>query len=265
MDTTMQTSQPVAGKIWKHVSPPLVATNGCKLMQDWASSRFEFLYHHSEWPYAKLVLANHRLRLSATSSWTDPYEKAWINILFNRPSSALNGAVAYGMCFTTSKFDEPSWRMHGFGRQQPMVRLKLRTACIIDAARASLSMQPGSWFLGSVRYRRTSDLNSLAQTVIGDKQKDVSRMAAEMLVHKRNAFKFENEVRLLFIAPRDMPARDDILLSIDSTAIVQVMSSPHTSSVDCHRVEKELHELGRKLKRSGVLEGPKWALSDEGS
>jgi hypothetical protein len=260
MGTTTKTTEPAVGKIWKHVSPRLIGADGRKLMQDSTSAGLKSLYHHMEWRYAQLALQNGHLRLSAVSGWSDPYEKAWAKILFDRPGSALKGAVAYGICFTTSTYDEPAWRMHGFSRPPPMVRLRLRKDSILDAVRASLAVHAGSWFLGSVRYRPTADLNSLARIVVGQQQKDVSRMAAAMLLHKRNAFEFEKEVRLLLILPPGTPAGDAFFLPIPTSVVTQVMSSPHTTDVECHRVESELSVLGKKLTRSGVLRGPNWTL-----
>lgn len=260
MGTTTKTSESAAGKIWKHVSPQLIDADGRKVMQDSTSTGLRSLYHHMEWRYAQLVLQNQRLRLSAVSSWSDPYEKAWVNILFNRPGSVLKGAEAYGICFTTSTYDEPAWRMHGFSRPPPMVRLMLRKNSILDAIRVSLALHAGSWFLGSVRYRQTTELNSLARTVVGHEQKDVSRMAAAMLLHKRNAFVFENEVRLLLILPPGTSAGDAVFLPIPTSAVTQVMSSPHATDAECCRVEGELSVLGKKLTRSRVLRGPSWTL-----
>ncbi len=260
MKPNVRNREPAVGKIWRHVPPRLASAGGRKLMQDGMSAGLKYLYHHMEWRYAQLVLQNRRLRLSSVSSWNDPYEKAWADILFNRPGSALSGSAAYGICFTTSTYDEPAWRMHGFSKPPPMIRLKFRTEGIIDAARSSLASSTGSWFLGCVRYRRTDELNSLAGTVLHREQKDVSRTAAGMLLQKRSAFAFEKEVRLLLIVPSGTIASPNVLLPITTSAVTQVMASPHSTASECDQIESELSAYGMKLTRSRVLRGPNWTV-----
>lgn len=247
------------GKLWKHAPPRSDRADHRKLMCDDSMLKTDALFHHIEWRFAKLIFENAQLRLSPVADWTDPYEKAWTELLFNRPQSPLKGAHAYGLCWTLTTFDEPAWRMHGFSRSQPMVRLRFHTRELLQAARGQLEREPGSWFLGSVRYCRTKQLDELAKLVANESQKDVSRNAATMLVHKRNAFRFEKEVRLLYIDPPGSQPRSEIFLPMNPAAdITQVMSSPYATKKSHGDISRALRAHGMKVVSSGVLAAPDW-------
>ena len=96
-----------------------------KVVRDTSLKDDAWLYHYLPWPYALVILKNRRLRLSPVQSWTDPYEKWWCRLLFEGPDR-LAGVIAYGLCFSTSAFDEPAWRMYGFGKNVPIVRIGCR-------------------------------------------------------------------------------------------------------------------------------------------
>jgi hypothetical protein len=228
---------------------------GSKVMHDATRSLGAALYHRLEWRYAKEIFANSRLRLSPIQSWRDPYERWWCEVLFG-PASQLGQVNAYALCWTTSKFDEPAWRMAGYGKAEPIVRVRCDIESVLKAAKHQIDREAGAWFLGTVKYKRTKDLLLLAKQVGSGRFKDVARTAATMLIHKRNAFQFEKEVRLVFL--NRGPPRHEVFLPIRPDAITQVMTSPYASP-DKHRtVVEQLRPFGIKPIKSGVLNPPVW-------
>lgn len=220
------------------------------------------IYHRLEWRFASAILANSRLRLSPVSSWQDPYESWWCKNLFERGASPLYGVNAYALCWTISSFDEPAWRMVGYGRSEPIVRITATVMDLLKAAKASLASQPGSWFLGRVHYKRTNTLEQLASRLerppsapMASSLKDVGRNAASLLLRKRNAFRFEQEIRLIFLDQKHSAPRDQVFLPIDSSLITDVMLSPHAPD-HFGNVRDELALHGLRLRKSQVLDLP---------
>jgi hypothetical protein len=98
--------------------------DGMKVMIDEFLPANLRVYHRLEWRYGRLIFENLRLRLSPVRDWVDPYEAWWCRELFSRPGSSLERVNAYALCWTQSNFDEPAWRMTGYGRREPIVRLR---------------------------------------------------------------------------------------------------------------------------------------------
>lgn len=237
---------------------------GAKVMRDARLPLSTSIYHRLEWRYARLIFENSRLRLSPLLDWPDPYEAWWCGELFGRPRTPLHGINAYALCWTMSKFDEPAWRMVGYGRSEPIVRLRCTVQSLLESARESLGAQPGSWYIGRVRYRRTSRLRLLAgrldqcdSSSAERKLKDVGRTAASLLIRKRKAFRFEEEVRLIFLDQQGSPPKTEIFLPVDRAMITDVMTSPYATNQRA-RVAQELAIFGRKPRRSLVLSRPRW-------
>lgn len=215
-----------------------------------------FVYHLLPWPYAKMILDHGRLRFVRVDTWNDPFEKWWCEILF--PSSTLGRRPrAYGMCWTTSRFDEPFWRMAGFQRHAPIVRLRCRALSLFDACMKDLSGQVGSLYLGVVRYRPHRQLLELARSATSEIDSVDSDSAASLLLHKRNAFSFEKEVRLLWIDSAN--GADTKLVQIPSRDIVQqVMISPYTGFPTVWSIKNCVHRLGIECKQSAIMRPPRF-------
>jgi hypothetical protein len=184
-----------------------------------------------------------------------PLEKWWCDALLGRPS-ALAGMKAYALCWTSSRYDEPAWRMVGFGKQYPIVRIRTRASDLLQAAEDFVSKHRGAMFLGAVKYSGEGSLKAAAARMRNGQMKDVTRTAATMLLHKRRAFRFEKEIRLLWLdtgksqsrLPFPFPARK---------AITQVMISPYVNALECAQIIRELKPYGVKTVRSGVLNAPR--------
>jgi len=55
----------------------------------------------------------------------------------------LSGVTACGLCWTTGHYDEPTWRMvgFGFGKSGPIARIRCRVDAILAAGRSLISAQ----------------------------------------------------------------------------------------------------------------------------
>ncbi|ESX84908.1 hypothetical protein [Mesorhizobium sp. LSHC412B00] len=87
-------------------------------------------------------------------------------------------------------------------------------------------------------------------------KKEVTRMAATMLLHKRRAFKFEDEVRLLWLDKQAL--REGVYIDIKAkTFIDQVMITPHASPAETVNIKREMKPFGVPCLSSGVLKSPR--------
>lgn len=216
----------------------------------------ETVYHYLPWQYACQVFESGRLRLSPVWSWPDPYEKLWCDHLFADPSSKIYGVRAYAMCWTHNNFDEPAWRMAAFQRSGPIVRLASTVGRLIEACASCLSTLPGKWFVGEVRYHQEQRLlDGIASLKAPSaRPKEVASTAADFLCVKRNAFRFEHEVRLLYLE-RDVAERTEVYVPFDAANITDVLLSPHDAA-QYDVLAAELARFGRTLRRSLILERP---------
>src|SRR5437868_6316908 len=109
--------------------------NGSKVFRDERLNAGASVYHYLEYPHALSVFSEGRLRLANPLTWSDPYENWWNKTLFDRPSP-LQQARPYALCWTRSRFDGPAWRMTGFQRTNPIVRIRCRVRDLLAAATA---------------------------------------------------------------------------------------------------------------------------------
>lgn len=226
-----------------------------EVMKD-AGLKRRFLYHMLEWRYAKRIFESNKLRLSPVRSWQDPYERWWCDRLFYRPGP-LSGFQPYGSCWTIGARDEPRWRMAGFGpdKETPIVRIRSRVDAMVNATTSLLKNNGGAAFLGRVQYRGERALLDLAQSVAEGPNKEVTRMAATMLLHKRRAFKFEDEVRLLWLDKQTL--REGVYIDIEAkTFIDQVMITPHASPAETAHIKREMEPFDVLCLASGLLNSP---------
>lgn len=228
---------------WRTISH---GADGRKVVVHTSLEPTSFLYHYLPWKYALLILEHQRLRLSAVQSWSDPYERWWCRQLFSS-GRALQGVNAYGLCWTTSHFDEPMWRMNGFKRD-PVVRIRSRTSSLLAAARrADVN---ASIYLAGVTYRpeRALKQRAIAHTYA----KQSSREATQLLLLKRNAFRFENEIRLVWLDRE--PEAGEQFLPINRADICQVMINPHSDLAERNMIGQQFKNIGVRLIASKLLE-----------
>lgn len=229
--------------------------DGRKVSVDSLLSEKKYIYHYLEWPFAKSIFQRNELRFSQIGSWNDPYEKAWCRLLFEGRNN-LNGLSAYGLCWTTSKFNEPFWRMVGFKKEHAIVRIRSRVSDILNVGSALIENEVGSFYLGKVDYMREQDMHTLADRTLRNELKDVSSTASGLLLKKRNAFCFEKEVRLIWLDRADK--RDALFIPVDAAKIIdQVLISPHATSQESDTIRSEFELFGVNTLKSGVLCAPK--------
>lgn len=221
-----------------------------RVNRDASLSDGQQLYHMLQWRHARKIFKESRFRLCPVSSWPDPYERWWHERIFG-DSGAPGSMYAHGLCWTTRTFDEPLWRLAAFGRTDPIVRIRCSVQGILHAALRWRDNRAGTFYLGRVRYCRQSRLTDITER----QQEEAIRTEqaiANLLFCKRSAFRFENEVRLLWLSS----GREQSSLSLDihpKSTITQVMISPYVTKDAGHRMQACLKEWGIPCQQSRVM------------
>ncbi len=229
---------------------------GRKVLHDPEVKLNGYLYHFLPWPFAKMVFERNTLRLSPINQWQDPYEGAWCKLLFEA-NNKLGGVNAYGLCWTKNTHDEPFWRAVGFKKEDPIVRIKCRAGDLLAVCKSFINNMCGSMYLGKVEYVPLKTLLQLGESALKGNYKDVSAAAGRLLLNKRKAFAFENEVRLMWFDRNNI--KDEILIPFDSKLYIkQVMISPHTSKECCIGIAKELERYDVEVKQSTILDAARF-------
>ena len=113
----------------------------------------------------------------------------------------------------------------------------------------------GKLYLGEIRYCETRRLKKLARGDSGLGAKLKKEAAAGLLLHKRNAFKFENEVRLLWLD--DGATANEFFIEIDpAKTISQMMTSTYAKWEEYLGIKKYAEGLGIESKKSAVMRAP---------
>lgn len=188
------------------------------------------VYHYLEYPHALAIFSENRLRLASPSGWTDPYERRWLEHI-------PQGVSTYALCWNRSRFDEPAWRMVGFGRTNALVRIRCRVQSLLTAAAALSQERKGEFYIGKVRYG-----NDFAPDV---------KSVANLLLRKSTAVRFEREVRALWFDAE--PQNKGLFLPIDAQeTITQVMCSPHAHPDVRARIQQEFDKFGVSVVAAAV-------------
>jgi hypothetical protein len=222
---------------WRQASR---SANGSKVFIDDDLQDGAWIYHYLEYPHALSIFSEGRLRLANPINWPDPYEHWWYKTLFDRTGPFRENS-AYVLCWSRSHFDAPAWRMAGFQRTNPIIRIRCRVRDILAAVSALAEQRAGSFFTGKICYEREEALWRRAKSLQAGELKEAPRLAANSLLRKRTAFRFEKEVRTLWLDRE--PQNTALFLPIDAKSVVkQVMCSPHTHPDQRARIRQEFED-----------------------
>ena len=223
-----------------------------RVMADAQLRNSQHIYHLLPWPYAKKILDNRQFRLAPVDAWKDPYER-WCYRQIIGKSNAMCPMRAYALCWTTGRYDEPFWRIAAFRCTSPIVRIRSSVSSVLNIGARSTSGGDGSLYLGKVLYRPASVLKALGTILQSEPRASHVSSAATMLLHKRNAFRFEKEVRLLWLD--NNARRDAFFINIGHAKVVtQVMVSPYTDPSTARSIKSYVRNLGIECKRSAVMD-----------
>ena len=183
--------------------------------------------------------------------WEDPFE----NVFLNAEVRTANGEKGrfgfhddvYGQCWTSHAASDAMWRI--YSEKKDAIRVRTTVGQLLD----SLCAANGDWahttcFIGKVVYMSDKNLSAFAGTIFRDGI--TPHAVARSLLVKRNAYKHENEVRLIFIEPGNNKHLNGLYRhGIDPSALFdQAMADPRLPYEKFLRLKKQI------VKRTGLTE-----------
>jgi hypothetical protein len=237
---------------WKQESR---TPEGSKVFRDEGLGASASVYHYLEYPHALSIFSEGRLRLANPITWSDPYERWWCKTIFDRPGP-LQQTRAYVQCWSRNHHDEAAWRMAGFQRTNPILRIRCSVRDILSAASTLAQQRPGSFFMGKVCYETEEGLRKRASSARAGDVKETTRTVANLLLRKRNAFRFEKEIRAFWLESE--PTKTALFVPINpKTVVKQVMCSPYAHQDQRARIHEEfMDRFGVKVIDSRILHAP---------
>lgn len=195
--------------------------------------------------------------------WQDPFENVILNAEV-RTGRGESGRFSfhehvYGQCWTRHTASDAMWQI--YSEKKNAVRVRTTVGKLIN----SLNAAQGSWadatcFIGKVNYMGEARLKEFARTIFKD---DITPEAiARSLLVKRNAYKHEREVRLIYIERKDTKHANGVYkYDIDPHALFdQAMIDPRVPSNEYERFKKHVMKRtglpDRQIKRSLLYRRP---------
>lgn len=134
--------------------------------------------------------------------WDDPFE----NVFLKSPVMLPDGESAqfgfrddvFGQCWTLHTASDAMWQI--YSKNGEGIRVRTTVGKLIDSMRVAHGITADvSCFIGRVRYQTDSQLKQFGESMFTEHSG--AEAIAQSLLVKRNAYKHENEVRLIYIAP----------------------------------------------------------------
>ena len=145
--------------------------------------------------------------------------------------------------------------MAAFGRVGPVVRIRCGIGGVLRAGKNQAKKANGELYLGEILYCETRRSKKLARGESGLGEKLQKEAAAGLLLHKRNEFKFENEVRLLWLD--DGTPANEFFIEIDpAKTISQMMTSPYAKWEEYLGIKKYAEGLDNHRERCWNVDTP---------
>lgn len=164
------------------------------------SSVVPSLYKYMPLEYGLKTLDDGQLWFANPILWTDPFESRFVRALYpnNQPFPWKNRVFC--TCFTTSVSSEAHWLIHA-GKEMG-IKLSLDRENFVMLLRTL----PDDWniYIGKAEYMKTSNIEFLSICDIPFKEpvpstNDINNLCARLLMLKRNAFRYENEIRVVIV------------------------------------------------------------------
>lgn len=197
--------------------------------------------------------------------WEDPFEnfilKCRIQLPDGRHATFDFQNQFFGQCWTLQSASDAMWRIYSPDSNAVRIRSTIRKVA------ESLWAYSGIWaphevFVGKVQYLSDKKLEKFAKSIFHSEDGFLSmRMFAKTLLVKRNAFKHEREVRLIFRPRQKSKAKRDLFhYPVDPHRLIdQIMIDPRMGELQVNKLKREIKTrtgFGGPIKRSLLYAPP---------
>ncbi|HAE23839.1 MAG TPA: hypothetical protein DCG33_00730 [Prevotellaceae bacterium] len=241
----------------------------------------EPLYKYAQWNYAKKSLAERYLWMSNPSKWNDPFEDYFLKAQYIDTKGIVYDFPfknnVFCNCLTPDHNSEAHWI--AYAKKKEGVSLRIYIKELVERLNNfGLAHPEYKIYIGRVSYLNNSQIQSkkiidiplleesLGHTVIRDINKP--DFCANLLLLKRNSFKHDNEIRLIFIRHDSMfideldgmkfqynyDDKGIIWKNYDNEKLIsRVFTSPFYSMVIRDKIRHELEKKKYGFNRYDVL------------
>lgn len=171
----------------------------------------------------------------------------------------------YGQCWTLEASLDAMWRIYSPNREGLRIRTTIRKL-LESIYNANSQLAQFTCCLGKVEYKSTCELRDYANSIFDYSGISVENIFKSLLV-KRNPFKHENEVRLLYDNLDDYSVRNVIYsYKINPHDLIsQVVIDPRKSHSEFEKIKNiilKLTNYSGEIKRSSLYTLPKDIILD---
>ena len=211
------------------------------------------------------LFENRQNALLVPRMWSDPFENVFLRSQVKFLSDGEIGTFGfrddlYGQCWTREPVSEAIWQI--YSRDESGIRVRTTVGKLIESMRDAHGEQSNlSCFIGLVKYMTDKQLREFGKTAFRDHIS--SRVVARSLLVKRKAYRFENEVRLIYFNHNKVRNAQGVYrYRLDPLAVFdQVMFDGRVSVEEYSALKKEVVERTgisiRRVKRSLLYSQPK--------
>jgi len=227
------------------------------------------IYRYMQATHLLQFLRTGEFYFSSVDSWPDPFEQWWHRILFNS-DSPLSDARAFATCWTWRSRDEPFWRLYesrcdhrdaenrSLPKAAPPVRIKSTLRQIIDALSISIRNFETKVFMAPVGYTTTAELLRYRSSLTTEPA-EIAREAAHALTYKRLSFRFEKEVRVIWV-DQVLGGGSRLVPLAPTSVIEEIMIGPvlEADRARATQLKRELQDAGfqGRIRRSLMYRPP---------
>jgi hypothetical protein len=229
----------------------VAAKNGAKLFNLTEAELKMTVYRTFSRARFETLLKTAKNGLVRPSIWDDPFE----NFLLARSVvTEANGTLVgleslakawYGQCWTLVAESDAMWRIYSPTKGGIRVAVKLQD--LLDGLVTAVNTPSLQAFAGRVLYCTEAEIRAYVKNLSFTKLMwgSTNDRFAELLCVKREAFKHEEEVRLLFNYI-DPPQLNNAVFEypFNCSAVKDVMLDPRLTELDFNRSKSELNNIG---------------------
>jgi hypothetical protein len=167
-----------------------------------------------------------------------------------------------GQCWTRDSLSEAMWGIYANDPAVRYLRIRSTPRKLLGALVAAHPLMPREMcFIGKVEYKREQELEALVQ---GGGPLELGAVPfARALLLKRNAFRHESEVRLLYLGDaKDYDEKGLYRYAVDpQEMITQIMADPNRDRNKWLEDKREIERVtgfAGEIKRSKTYDPPEW-------
>lgn len=204
------------------------------------------------------LLNNQNLFFASPIKWKDPFESRFLTNKFQlkngeQVDSPWNGRI-FCTCMTETSTSEAYWEI--YSSQQVGICFAIYRDRLLSELETYCRNNPKDLvFIGKVEYQNAKDIltdisqNKFIKKHITEKGINDVNIAIRLLLLKRNAYEYEDEIRIFIVKPKKQK-EDHVYLPLHAslTSIISTITIDPTIKSNTYQLLKEVFETKYKFK-----------------